>query len=97
MKCLKFIALIISILCIFCSCSTKSGNKKLDKPVSLTTPSVIKEGVNKKVRVKRYYIGRSYNFKACNIEILTVDTMYHVGDTIIRQNGEKADWYIIQP
>lgn len=71
MKHIKFIALILSILCLFCSCSTESGTKS-DKPST------------RKAKVRYIWLDskheKHYNSE---VSILRVDTLFKAGDTAL--------------
>lgn len=99
MKSIKLIALIISILAVLSSCTSKSGSSNSMIQVlgadSLRTES--EAMAIKKVRAHRWYLSDHFNYVAMHIEIINVDTMYKVGDTVIISNENDANYYIIQP
>jgi len=75
-----FLAMVAAIAIVVSSCKSKSGQRA---------------NTSKRVRAKElsptsagYYADISYG----SIDIITVDTMYHVGDTISNQRGT---WRIV--
>jgi hypothetical protein len=76
MKCLKFIALIISILCIFCSCGSDRVYISPKRTKLMRTYDI-------------HYAGSLTWYTDSVVRLREVDTLYRIGDIITTGNTNR--------
>ena len=86
MKCIIIISLIIIALEILCSCSATTSQ----------TPSGLDNARLKRVRVKKLWYERGHYILKSDISVISVDTMYRIGDTISLTGNKYGLKVIIQ-